>query len=296
MLDQRPALAEQALYKQSALLSDAIAALQASDEQRPNMYFLGVAGDSSQRVFERELRYVQQLFDEQYGTEGRSLSLVNSKQSVDDFPLATATSIERSLQGIAAKMNPDQDILFLYLSSHGSADYRFLLQPPAINVADLPAQALADMLAKLPLKNKVVVVSACYSGGFIPLLDDGNTLLITSASADKTSFGCSDEADFTYFGRAFFQDALPESGSFELAFDRAAELVSERELEQEYEPSGPQIKTAPAVTAQLQRWRQQLLTERPDASQGPAVVEGGGEQLQPTGEKGIQGTSPASLL
>ena len=47
-------------------------------------------------------------------------------------------------------------------------------------------------------------------------------MVITAARADRTSFGCADENDFTYFGRAFFNEALPASGSFFEAFHQGA--------------------------------------------------------------------------
>ena len=43
-------------------------------------------------------------------------------------------------------------------------------------------------------------------------------MLITAAAADKTSFGCSDDRDLTYFGEAFYRDALPKAKNLQEAF------------------------------------------------------------------------------
>ena len=55
----------------------------------------------------------------------------------------------------------------------------------------------------------------------------------SSARADRASFGCADENDFTYFGRAFFKEALPQSSSFEEAFEKATVLIAQWETTQQ---------------------------------------------------------------
>jgi len=84
-------------------------------------------------------------------------------------------------------------------------------------------------------------VSACYSGGFVDALKDENSLVITASAADHNSFGCSNEADFTYFGKAYFDEALRETYSVIEAFERAKPKIAAREKEQDYEGSEPQI-------------------------------------------------------
>ena len=127
------------------------------------------------------------------------------------------------------------------------------LDQPRLQLADLPASELAALLAPLKQRNKVVVISACYSGGFIPPLKDEKTLVMTAARADRVSFGCSEENDFTYFGRALFAEALGETDNLERAFELAKERVAEREQSDGFEPSEPQIWAPRGV---LQHWRE----------------------------------------
>ena len=47
--------------------------------------------------------------------------------------------------------------------------------------------------------------------------------------ADCTSFGCADENDFTYFGRALFKESLPQAANLSDAFAKAQALVQEWE-------------------------------------------------------------------
>ena len=103
----------------------------------------------------------------------------------------------------------------------------------------------------------MLVISACYSGGFIPKLQDDKTLIITAARADRVSFGCSEENDFTYFGRALFAEALQQTDDLQRAFKLAQASVAEREKADEFEPSEPQIWPAKAVLAQWRKLREQ---------------------------------------
>jgi hypothetical protein len=97
------------------------------------------------------------------------------------------------------------------------------------------------MLGRTGVRNKVVIISACYSGVFIPRLADANTLVITAADANHSSFGCEDKAKWTYFGDAFFNAALRRANNLKDAFLMARSLVLRRELREGFEPSHPQM-------------------------------------------------------
>jgi hypothetical protein len=251
---------ESALLSQRRLLDQALAALAPGRPGAIDMYLLAVGGDGSQEVFRREAQFVRAQFDERFGTSGRSIALVNSRNTVAAAPMATMLSIEETLKTIAARMNRDEDILFLFLTSHGSRDHEFQLSQNHMTLRNLPARELGHLLKESGIRWKVIVVSACYSGGFIEPLRDDSTLIITAARHDRTSFGCADENDFTYFGRAFFKEALPASRSFQDAFSKAATLVAQwekKDLPKE-EPSLPQIHSTSAINAHLQRWWAEL--------------------------------------
>jgi hypothetical protein len=94
------------------------------------------------------------------------------------------------------------------------------------------------MLALTGVRHKVVVISACYSGVFIPHLANPNVLVITAAEAMHPSFGCEDKVKWTYFGDAFFNVALRQVKSLKDAFVARA-LVRKHELREHFEPSHP---------------------------------------------------------
>lgn len=236
------------LLKQGELLDRAIAALPASTP-RSELYALTLAGDGKQSVFLREADYVADLLSERFAAYGR-ITLANHRDHLADRPLATRENLRRAVQAIAERSGPE-DLVFIYLTSHGSRTHELNLDQPRLQLADLPASDLADLLEPLAERHKVVVISACYSGGFIPALKNDKTLLMTAARADRVSFGCSEEADFTYFGRALFAEALQQTGDLQQAFELARAAVAEREQADGFEPSEPQIWAPAAV---LEHW------------------------------------------
>jgi hypothetical protein len=248
---------ETALYRQRPLLDAALAGIEPSAKGKINLYLLAIGGDGSQEVFRREVEFVRGQFDRDFATRGRSLILVNSRTTAASAPMATVTSIRESVRAIAGRMDRDNDILFLFLTSHGGKDHEFKLNQNAMSLRGLRPKDLAEILEQSRIRWKVVLVSACYSGGFVEPLKSDSTMVITAARADRASFGCADENDFTYFGRAFFKEALPASASFQDAFGRAQVLVDEWEKKDktsEAERSLPQMHTARPIAEQLARW------------------------------------------
>lgn len=240
---------ELGLLEQGKLLDQAIAALPASTPST-ELYSLTLAGDGNQSVFLREADYVSKLLGERFNARG-NISLINHRDHLADRPLATRESLTRAVRALAERSGPE-DLVFIYLTSHGSRDHKLSIDQPRLQLESLPASELAALLQPLRERHKVVVISACYSGGFIPQLKDPKTLVMTAARADRVSFGCSEENDFTYFGRALFADALNETDDLQRAFDLAKKKVAEREKAEDFEASEPQIWAAPAV---LKHWK-----------------------------------------
>lgn len=249
---------ETALYNQRELLARAIASLRPRDPGRINLFLLAVGGDGSQEVFRREVEFVTRQFAEKFGAGGRTIALINSRTTVETVPMATRTSIRESVSALAARMDKAQDILFVFLTSHGSKQHELVLSQNSMDLPDLPAVELGRLLRESGIRWKVIVVSACYAGGFIDPLKDENTLVIAAARHDRTSFGCADENEFTYFGRAFFKESLPQASSFQDAFRRAEVVVKEMELREraagEDRHSLPQMWSPEPIERQLRRW------------------------------------------
>jgi hypothetical protein len=150
-------------------------------------------------------------------------------------------------------MDPDRDILFLALSSHGSPDPLLAVSNAGLPLAQVSAEDLESALHDSGIKRRIIVISACYAGGFVPSLENPDTIVIAAAAPDRTSFGCSDDRDLTYFGEAFYRDALPGATSLEDAFARAKSAIAVREKKENEVPSDPQAFFGSDLQAVLEK-------------------------------------------
>ena len=249
-----PDTLELGLLAQGRLLDDALAGVPASTPA-VELYTLTLGGDGKQSVFLRESDYVANMLTTRFGAYGQ-IRLVNHREHLADRPMATRENLRRAAQTLAERSGPE-DLIFIYLTSHGTAEHELVLDQPRMELADLPADELAAVLAPLKNRDKVIVISSCYSGGFIPALKDERTLIMTASRADRVSFGCSEEANFTYFGDALFAQALNQTDDLEQAFKLAKATVAERELADNFEASEPQIWAPKTVLAHWQLLRKQ---------------------------------------
>lgn len=247
---------EQVLYAQPRMMRDALAELSPRIPGKPNLYLLVFAGDGSEDVFRNEAAYAAQLFAQRFGASTHSLVLENNPASLTSRPLASWSNLETALEGLGKVMQPDQDILLLYLTSHGSEDHSLLVDMDPLPLDQLGASDLAGILAMHPFKWKVVVVNACYSGGFVPPLRGPGTLVLTAARADRSSFGCGSDSDITYFGKAWLVDALNRTDNFVDAFRQASSEISRWEQQDKLTPSEPQIDIGSGIAKQLALWRE----------------------------------------
>jgi hypothetical protein len=241
-----------ALKRQAQLLERALAGLKASRTEEPQLFFVSFAGWAPQAVFKREALAVRELFDAAFSTTGRSLALINHASTLDEVPLASSDNLDKALRHIGGLMRKDDDVLFLFLTSHGKKDVFAVERPGGLPPDDLTPASLKGILDRSGIKNRVIVLSACHSGSFIPALADASTLVITAAHADRTSFGCEDKREWTYFGDAFFNQALRQERSFERAFARAKRTIARWEKEQRLVQSLPQIAGGEALRARLE--------------------------------------------
>jgi hypothetical protein len=218
--------------------------------QRPGIvdaYVLSFGLWGAQSVFESEAKGAARVLEMQLGSEGRSVVRFNTKRTFQ----ATPETLLAAVRTIGRTLDPEEDVLVLVLTSHGGPDGigmvagrdRRLLRP--VDVSFLLQESRA--------RYRVVIVSACYSGIFAKTLADARTLVITAAAADKPSFGCRDGADWTYFGDAFFNQALRADPHLDTAFARAKDLVTMRENREGFDPSNPQIAGGAEVLERLNR-------------------------------------------
>lgn len=243
---------------QLTMLDAALAGLPAQRPGVTDIYVLGVAGDADEDVFPNEVAYLRELSAKRWGAEGRMISLVNQPALGHGGPpqvLATADSIGHALNGLGRTLDPNEDVLFLYLTSHGLHDNSVYLHTGRDQEDYLAPAQLARMLDEAHIGNAVIVVSACFSGAFVPALISPQRMVITAARKDRPSFGCGNTDSATWFGRAFLIEALNATNDFARAYTLAAGNVRRREKEQGERPSEPQFQNGRTVAAVLDQWR-----------------------------------------
>jgi Peptidase C13 family len=230
---------EAALADQPQMIQSTIDEIKSSDNEA-HVYFIGMAPYSGQAVFSREVKASREIFDKHFGTEKRSIVLLNSQEPSEVTPIASATNLKALAAGLKSKINLERDVIVLFITSHGTRDLLSVDQYP-IPFNQITPTDIKQTLEATGARNRLVIISACFSGSFIDDLKDENTAVITAASEDRTSFGCSNERDWTFFTNALFNHGFRKSRDIKQAFTLASELVKTWEGKQKLEPSRPQI-------------------------------------------------------
>jgi hypothetical protein len=234
---------------QPALLQTEVAALAPQQKGVTDIYALGIAGWADQDVFVKELDGGLESIASVLPIKNHTIRLINRHDTLDRFPLASLENIQAAVHAIGNVMDKNEDVLVVFMTSHGNQT-GFALELPDGTTALTPQQ-VATALDSEGIKNRVVIVSACYSGTFVPPLQNDNTIVMTAADAKSTSFGCAPERDWTYFGDALFRQSLHPGSDFEDAFDHARILIQGWEMMDRAPPSNPQGQFGPAVVAKL---------------------------------------------
>lgn len=255
--------AEQVFYRQPDLIAEVKTRLLPERPGISDLYFVGMGSYAPQDVFMKEVQYIRRQFDARFDTRDRSVALINNEKTAQDTPLASSSNLSLVLDHLGSIMRTDDDILFLFITSHGSEKHELATDFWPLMLNPITPEDIKTKLDHAAIKWRVIVISACYSGGFIEPLKSDYSLIITAARQDKTSFGCSNENDFTYFGEAYFKDQLNKQLSFTKAFQQAAQAIAEREKKEGIEASYPQIYIGGAIKNKLQELEKRLAALRP---------------------------------
>lgn len=244
---------EDVIYAQGRLLHNLAVRLAPQRPGVEDVFFVGAAGYADEDVFLNEVTLAAEMIRTRYDADGHVALLSNNPRTVQTLPLASATSLAQTLRAVGRVMDVDEDVLFLFLTTHGGEDHTLAMQFWPLQLAGITPQMLSRMLDDAGIKWRVIVVSACYAGGFVAPLRNDRTMVITAADAFNQSFGCGSDSDLTYFGKAYFDEALRETFSFAGAFEKARVAIGERERESNYRPSNPEIFVGEAIGTKLER-------------------------------------------
>lgn len=255
---------EQVYYNQPVLLSNALDPIQPGIEGVTDLFFIGFGSDATQDVFMREIGHVQRVMSEQLGASGRSVALINNLKMINTTPLASSTNLRIALNHLGSKMNRDEDVVFLYLTSHGSMDHELSVQMWPLELNAVRPEDIKTYLDNAGIRWRIILISACYSGGFIKALQNEYSLIFTAAASDKASFGCSHENEYTYFGEALFKNIEDKPYQFIESFNRAITRITQRELSENLIPSEPQLFVGSQMKEKLRLLEQDIVHYTPE--------------------------------
>jgi hypothetical protein len=162
-------------------------------------------------------------------------------------------------------MNLGEDVLVLYTTSHGSPGAGLNFKDPAYGVGVIAPNQLAAMLDHAGFKNRLIILQACFSGQFVPVLKGPSTIIATAAADDRTSFGCQAGNDWTYFGDALINHAFRQPLPLDVQFRRAWALIAAAESRDNLTPSNPQFNIGAATS----KWLNALDQREPAATVPP---------------------------
>jgi hypothetical protein len=194
--------------------------------------------------------------DARWGTDGRSILLLNNPQTLITMPFATVTNLRETLNEIGAIIDPEDDVVMVYLASRGTPEHALVALQPPLSLLDLTPAGLKQLLDDAEIKWRIVVVSACQSGAFAAALADEYTLVISDAGENGVAFSCEGRTPPTAFGGAFFDQGLAKGDTFAAAFEKAKAVVAERETDANYTPpSQPQMIVGAEMADKLRALR-----------------------------------------
>jgi hypothetical protein len=248
---------------QAARLDAALAALAPQRAGTADAYVLAVALDSDP-VFAREAREAGRVLAARYGAEGRTLVLAGPDGVRDDLPHASITALLLAIAHMGTVMDGAEDVLVLYTTSHG-LDLGLAYHDGDRGFGVLSPATLKSALEEAGIARRVLILSACYSGVFVPVLASPDTAILTAAAATRTSFGCVAENDWTFFGDALINRALRQPVGLEEAARMASRSVAEWETKARFLASLPQV----SIGAGARAWLPQLEAGMPRAASAP---------------------------
>jgi hypothetical protein len=243
------------------------AALASLKPQRPGVvdaYVVVVALDGDP-VFGREAREAGRVLASRFDAVGRTIVLASdegdSKADAPGSPHTLALALARA----AELMDRSEDVLVLYSTSHGEPNEGLVYKDMQRGAGIISPTRLSAMLDELGFKNRLLMLQACFSGQFVPPLENSTTIVVTAASADRSSFGCQAGNDWTFFGDALVNHAFRQPLPLAVQLRRATALIAAAEEREHLLPSNPQV----SVGSETAKWLDQLDAREPKSPSMP---------------------------
>lgn len=242
-------------------------ALATLEPQRPGMVdaYVVVAALDSDPVFGREAREAGRVLASRFDGQGRTIVLAEDEGDQRAAAAGTPHHLGLALARAAALMDRAEDVLVLYTTSHGTPRAGLNYKNATRGEGFVTPPQLAALLAQHGFQNRLIILQACYSGQFVPLLSAPGTVVATAASSMTPSFGCTPGNDWTFFGHALVNQAMRKPEPFVRQFRRALVTILGWEQRLGIPPSNPQI----SVGSQAAGWLAALDVRAAKAASAP---------------------------
>ena len=277
--------------RQTRAMTSALGRLKPERKGVVDVYVVAIGLDSD-GVFGRETAETARVLASRYDAEGRAIFMANGKGasgSATDpvVPDGSPDHLAQALGHVAEVMNKQEDVLALFITTHGHWNTGLNYRDGDRAGGNIAPTRLAGLLNEAGIKNRLVILSACYSGIFVPALQNDSTIILTAASAQKPSFGCRAENDWTFFGDALINQALRQPIPLPDAFAQARSLITKWEVASRLDPSNPQIDLGTQAIA----WMDKIDAKVPKVAGQPKGMPAFGAPPQPP-----ERSKPAPLL
>lgn len=256
-------LSARAMLDQRQRLDTALASLKPQRPGTIDAYVLTIALDSDP-VFAREAREAGRVLSARYDGAGRTLTLAGPDGARDDLAHGSIDALILALARIAELMDPGEDVLVLYSTSHGN-DLGLAYHYGDSGYGILSPARFKAVLEELGIERRVLILSACYSGVFVPALKGPDTAILTAAAENRSSFGCNAENDWTFYGDALINRALRQPQPLAQASQQAQVTIAGWEAERKYLASLPQT----AIGERARGWLPALEARMPQVASKP---------------------------
>lgn len=192
-----------------------------------------IAGDDSITAFDNARDTVRGLFVDEGVAEENLIEL--SRDRAEQVGGVRDTSVENIATAMTDLGVGEGDGCLVFMTSHGSRTGYYItdrdyLTPPRLD------QILDAACGDRPT---VALISACYSGVFVDDVAAPNRIILTAAREDRTSFGCSAEATYTYWDGCLI-DNFHSATTWSLLYENVRKCIEDKEAGG-FTPSYPQV-------------------------------------------------------
>ena len=212
---------EPVLAAQQTLLDDVLSDLADETAGETDLYFVGFLGDGHEDVYRQDLLAAQRAMEERWDLRDHTVSLVSAPATLLDTPMASVTNLRETLKEVAAAMNPDEDVVMLYLTGPSQRDGTLDVALPPLDLLPLSPSVLRTLLDEADITWRIIVVSSCHAQEFVDALQNETTLIL-AATGSESDGGCAVVNGSTRLGAALFGDSMLQEDSLQKALEAPA--------------------------------------------------------------------------